>query len=43
MADLEKGLWGANVTESNEPPLVAEYVTAMVKAWALVLLAVLPI
>ena len=27
MADLEKGLWGANVTHSNEPALRAEYVT----------------
>lgn len=31
MADLEKGLWGSNVTKSYEPPLVAEFVTAMVK------------
>ena len=31
MADLEKGLWGANVTQSNEPPLHADYVTAMLK------------
>ena len=34
MADLEKGLWGANVTRSNEPPLKAEYVTVMLKGGA---------
>ena len=34
MADLEKGLWGANVTKSNEPPLKAEYVTVMLKGGA---------
>lgn len=31
MADLEKGLWGANITQSNEPPLHANYVTVMLK------------
>ena len=34
MADLEKGLWGANVTRSNEPPLEAAYVTVMLKGGA---------
>lgn len=34
MADLEKGLWGANVTRSNEPPLMAAYVTVMLKGGA---------
>ena len=34
MADLEKGLWGANVPKSNEPPLIADFVIAMVKGKA---------
>jgi hypothetical protein len=31
MADLEKGLWGANTTHSNEAPLRANYIFAMLK------------
>ena len=31
MADLEKGLWGANITHSNEAPLRANYIFAMLK------------
>merc|ERR1712216_923034 len=31
MADLEDGLWGANVTKSNEPAINHTFVTAMVK------------
>ena len=34
MADLEKGLWGANVSQSHEPPLRASYVTVMLKGGA---------
>ena len=34
MADLEKGLWGANVTKSHEQPLKADFVTVMVKGGA---------
>ena len=38
-ADLEKGLWSGNTTHTHEPPLVASFVTAMVKGragqWAL--------
>lgn len=31
MADLEKGLWGSNVTDSNEPTISHAFVTAMAK------------
>ena len=38
-ADLEKGLWSGNTTHTQEAPIVAEFVTAMVKGkpggWAL--------
>jgi len=38
-ADLEKGLWSGNTTDTKEPPLVADVVTAMLKGranwWAL--------
>ena len=30
-ADLEKGLWSGNTTHTDEPPLVAPFVTAMLK------------
>merc|ERR1719336_1037564 len=31
MADMEQALWGADVVKSNEPPIVHDFVTAMVK------------
>lgn len=31
MADMEQALWGADVVKSNEPPIVHDYVTAMIK------------
>ena len=38
-ADLEKGLWSGSTTDTHEPPIIAEFVTAMVKGqpgrWAL--------
>jgi len=32
MADLEKGLWGADVEKSNEESITNDFVTAMIKA-----------
>ena len=38
-ADMEKGLWSGNTTNTAEPPIVADFVTAMLKGgpgrWAL--------
>ena len=31
MADMENALWGADVVESNEPPIIHPFITAMIK------------